>query len=471
MRFILILLVLSLAGAGVYLFINHYDASPEEKGAEEFDTSDWETYRNVQFGFTIQYPPEWAVMEAPGDQIAPKFNIYKPEDVRSELPLTHHSEGTHVSIFPEGIPTEGVFGESLPSTIEFVVATENARDYVLVDGSVWATVVNLRNSPESWRESGFIFAGLLIGNHEIECYRSGEMISDEQCDPLTGDQLVHLGEVSERDRRIQVEMIKSFRYIESDDSETSDVIEHNDLIRVFEPSRNEIISSPLAISGEARGNWFFEATFSVRLTDANGMDVPLEPGFIMTEADWMTEDYVPFEATLSFTPPDTEAGTLFLERANPSGVPENADELQIPIRFADDDAAMRTVELYYYDPSLDEDSEGNVKCSADGLIAVERNIPVTLSPAEDTIQLLLRGELTAAEKAEGITTEFPLPGFELDSTNLDNGELTLRFSDPQNQTSGGSCRSSILWTQIERTGQQFETINEMSFEPKTLFQP
>ena len=324
---------------------------------------------------------------------------------------------------------------------------------------------------ESWRESGFIFAGLLIGNHKTECYRSGEMISDEQCDPLTGDQLIHLGEVSEPDRRVQVAMLESFGFIGAHDSETREVIEHNDLIRVFEPNRNEIISSPLTISGEARGNWFFEATFSVRLTNANGVEVPLEPGFVMTEADWMTEDYVPFEATLSFTLPDTETGTLFLERSNPSGLPENADEVQIPVRFADEDAAMRTIELYYYDPSLDEDSEGNIKCSTDGLVAIARDIPVTLSPAEDTIRFLLRGELTAVEKAEGITTEFPLPGFELDSANLDNGELTLRFSDPQNQTSGGSCRASILWAQIERTGQQFETIDEVNFEPKTLFQP
>jgi hypothetical protein len=47
----------------------------------------------------------------------------------------------------------------------------------------------------------------------------------------------------------------------------------------------------------------------------------------------MTPAFVPFEATLSFTPPASRTGTLILAKDNPSGLPEHAAELRIPVRF------------------------------------------------------------------------------------------------------------------------------------------
>jgi hypothetical protein len=47
----------------------------------------------------------------------------------------------------------------------------------------------------------------------------------------------------------------------------------------------------------------------------------------------MTPDFVPFAVVLSFSPPTTSTGTLVLERSNPSGLPENAGEVRIPVRF------------------------------------------------------------------------------------------------------------------------------------------
>ena len=42
------------------------------------------------------------------------------------------------------------------------------------------------------------------------------------------------------------------------------------MIHVTTPLPNANISSPLVISGEARGNWFFEGSFPVLLTDWDG---------------------------------------------------------------------------------------------------------------------------------------------------------------------------------------------------------
>ena len=131
----------------------------------------------------------------------------------------------------------------------------------------------------------------------------------------------------------------------------------------------------------------------------------------------------------------------------------------------------RTVSLYYYNPDLDMDEAGNLLCSQKGLVAVERTIPVTETPIEDTLLLLLEGELTETERSAGVTTEYPLAGFELLSSFSQNGNLTLTFNDPQNQTSGGSCRAGILWSQIEATVMQFAEVESVRFLPEELFQP
>jgi spore germination protein GerM len=128
------------------------------------------------------------------------------------------------------------------------------------------------------------------------------------------------------------------------------------------------------------------------------------------------------------------------------------------------------VKLYYYNPELDKDNEGNILCSEKGLVPVERKIK-SKNLIEDTIKLLIEGKLTEEEKRIGITTEFPLEGFKLLKSELINGVLTLTFDDPYNKTSGGACRSKILWIQIEYTAKQFKDVKEVKFMPEGLFQP
>ena len=131
----------------------------------------------------------------------------------------------------------------------------------------------------------------------------------------------------------------------------------------------------------------------------------------------------------------------------------------------------RTVKLYYYNPDLDKDAGGNVQCSSAGLVAVERSLPVSQTPIQDTVKLLLAGELTEEEKSRGVTTEFPLDSLTLKGANLVEGQLTLEFSDLKNTTSGGACRAGILWHQIEATATQFAEVDSVSFMPVELFQP
>lgn len=112
---------------------------------------------------------------------------------------------------------------------------------------------------------------------------------------------------------------------------TPDPAELPDLIKVSSPLPDSLISSPVFISGEARGFWYFEASFPAMLLDANGKELAIKPA--QAKGEWMTENFVPFEASLEFSKPDTKNGFLVLQKDNPSGLPENDRELRIPIRF------------------------------------------------------------------------------------------------------------------------------------------
>ena len=240
------------------------------------------------------------------------------------------------------------------------------------------------------------------------------------------------------------------------------------LVRVTSPLPNAFVSSPFTIIGEARGNWFFEASFPLRILDEDGRE--LGEGFAEAEGDWMTTEFVPFRGMLIFMAPVTPTGTLILEKSNPSGLPEHYDEVRVPVRFAGTTTQTRNINLYFYNENNDKDAGGNIRCSAQGLIAVARTIPLTNTPIQDSVRELLKGP-TSSERAQAPGTEFPLSGVTLTGANLSNGVLTLSFNDPQNATIGGSCRVGILSAMIEATAKQFGGVTTVRYQPEEVFQP
>ena len=106
---------------------------------------------------------------------------------------------------------------------------------------------------------------------------------------------------------------------------------NNAPVRLTEPVRNQIVTSPLNIRGDALGTWFFEANMPVKLVDSEGK-VLAQVG-AMAVGEWMTTDYVPFTAKLEFTTPTANAGYLIFEKDNPSGLPQLGDEYKVGVRF------------------------------------------------------------------------------------------------------------------------------------------
>ncbi len=104
-----------------------------------------------------------------------------------------------------------------------------------------------------------------------------------------------------------------------------------DVIVVTSPQQGDTVTSPLTVKGSARGSYYFEGVFPIKLLDSAGQE--LARGQAQAQGEWMTNDYVPFTATLTFAKPATATGSLVLEKDNPSGLPANAQILVVPIAF------------------------------------------------------------------------------------------------------------------------------------------
>ena len=113
----------------------------------------------------------------------------------------------------------------------------------------------------------------------------------------------------------------------------------NNLIHVTYPNPGDIISSPVTLVGEARGNWYFEASFPVTIVDWDGLIIG--QGHAEAQSDWMTTEYLPFKATLEFTRPAisdfdkayTNRGAVIFKNDNPSGDPSKDASIEVPVLF------------------------------------------------------------------------------------------------------------------------------------------
>ncbi len=104
------------------------------------------------------------------------------------------------------------------------------------------------------------------------------------------------------------------------------------MIEVTAPTASAQVSSPLTVTGRARGPWYFEASFPIELRDSNGNILATTPG--QAQGEWMTENWVQFTATLAFpAQPIGSTGSLILKNDNPSGEPQNEMNVVIPVQF------------------------------------------------------------------------------------------------------------------------------------------
>lgn len=92
----------------------------------------------------------------------------------------------------------------------------------------------------------------------------------------------------------------------------------------------QIISRPITFTGNVPAGWAFEASFPVRIVDANGNVLGQNPARV---PNWMSGTTAWYTVTVMYAKPSTSSGFIVLVRDDPSGLEQNADEVKIPVRF------------------------------------------------------------------------------------------------------------------------------------------
>jgi len=255
-------------------------------------------------------------------------------------------------------------------------------------------------------------------------------------------------------------------HLEELDGTVDDVkVPENEMMVVDTPQSGELVTAPLTVTGEARGGWYFEATFPVRLMDEQGNEVAV--GYAEAQDNWMQENFVPFKAVLNeFKPGTSEEGTLILEKANPSGLEEHADQVEIPVKIQRGETT--TVKVYFPNSAKDPDF---LDCGK--VFVVERTIPKTQAVARAALEELLKGP-TASENADGYITSIN-EGVKIQRLVVEDGVAKVDFSDELDYQVGGSCRIQSIYSQIETTLKQFPTVKEVEIsingETEEILQP
>ncbi len=102
-----------------------------------------------------------------------------------------------------------------------------------------------------------------------------------------------------------------------------------DIIVPTLPSPGATVGKEFTVTGKARGTWYFEASFPIKLLDKDGVILATIPAKATT--DWMTTEFVPFVATMTVPTSYKGEATIILQKDNPSGMPENDASLSFPV--------------------------------------------------------------------------------------------------------------------------------------------
>ncbi|MEX2515117.1 MAG: GerMN domain-containing protein [Candidatus Paceibacterota bacterium] len=251
-----------------------------------------------------------------------------------------------------------------------------------------------------------------------------------------------------------------------DAGDSTATISQSEFISVKTPGSGDQISSPLTVSGKARGQWYFEADFPVEVVDNAGNSLGMAPA--TADGEWMTEDFVPFSGQVNFdaSAAETADGRVIFHRANPSGLEENADSIEVPVTFSDEEAATTTVKVFWSNDAAAVAGD----CSVVG--SFEREIPATQAVGQAALSQLLAGP-TATEVSDGFSTNIP-DGVSVNSLRIEDGVAYVDFSAELNQI-GGSCRVTAIYNQIHKTLLQFSSVDEVEIsvdgETEAILQP
>lgn len=293
---------------------------------------EWKLYENSRFNLAFKYPTHWRVVENMDEEF-PVINVFPAgQEKMVSLPyrIHHEAELSFVSIFPKSFGTELPSGrsQSLAGNERFTgkaFNTEESTALLLENNHVWALHLPFNDKFEM-ADGAYLFAQIAVSNFKAKCLdESGKEISVEDCDPMGGDTFQRYATINENHRQIIQKIVASMRSLDEKEAEPT----VTDL-RVMNPQPNQQVSSPLRVNGKARGFWFFEGDFPVRIEDREGKI--LGESYASAQGEWMTDKMVDFSAKISFEAPTGERGYLVLEKQNAAGKDE-PETYRVPVIF------------------------------------------------------------------------------------------------------------------------------------------
>ncbi|MFA5359975.1 MAG: GerMN domain-containing protein [Patescibacteria group bacterium] len=231
-----------------------------------------------------------------------------------------------------------------------------------------------------------------------------------------------------------------------------------DEVIVTRPEANQTINSPLTVEGQARGNWFFEASFPIELVDDQGKI--LGQSFVQAQSDpsheggvnWMTTDFVPFKGELNYQVATTTTGKLVLKNDNPSGLAENDKKIEIPVLISP--SQVMTVKVFFGKYGTDSSM-----LACEKVYPVERIVAKTDAIGRAALEQLLAGP-TEQEKAQGFYTSIN-SGVKINKLTITDGVAKVDFNETMEEGMGGSCRVSAIRAQTTQTLKQFSTVKDV----------
>jgi hypothetical protein len=173
-----------------------------------------------------------------------------------------------------------------------------------------------------------VYGRVPIEEEQVSYLRGETPITPEDFDAYAGDTTVLSGYVDALAWETMSLVLSSFTFTTLPQLGSASELAP---ITITSPTPGAVVSSPLIVEGEARGMWYFEASFPVRLVTDSGEVLAELPATALD--DWMTEDFVPITVSIAFAPTQATSGKLILSRDNPSGLPEHDASVEIPVFF------------------------------------------------------------------------------------------------------------------------------------------
>lgn len=219
-------------------------------------------------------------------------------------------------------------------------------------------------------------------------------------------------------------------------------------VKVDNLKAGDTITTPLVITGSAK-LWYFEGDFPVKLLDENGQELAGTPA--RAQGEWMTEDWVPFVATLTFISPKDQNGTLVLMEDNPAGF-EDFEKFELPVKIKKTETL--TLKVFF---GNEQQNPNAADCTK--VFPVERQVAKTLTTAKASLEELLKGPTENEMNQKYYTTINN--GVKLNKVTIEDGVAYPDFSDTLENPGGGSCRVASIRAQITETLKQFSSVTSV----------